>query len=184
MQRDTVRGRANPHRVVLRQGRDGRAILSAPSCSSPRRTFRRGYPLSSRRVCVMNRLCCVSAVTAMLAATALTLSLSGADQPSIKEIMNKAHRKGDSLLGTIEDDLKQAQPNWDEVQADTKELVSLGAALGKATPRKGGKASWEQLTAAYLDTVKALDAAAQSKDKTAAVAAQQKLSHSCMSCHR
>ena len=134
----------------------------------------------------MKRLTCVALGLALLAAAALTRSPSyAADKdPTIKEIMTKAHKGGDALLGTLGKDLKADSPDWDKVQKETKELVELGTSLGKNDPPKGDKESWMKLTAAYLDTAKDLDAAAGKKDKDTAAADQKKLTGSCMNCHK
>src|SRR5436309_5139842 len=109
-----------------------------------------------------------AAAAALVLGLAVALNLSGAKEkkePSIKDIMTKAHKGGDSLIFTIRKDLKEDEPDWKEVQKDSKELVRLGTSLGKATPPQGEKASWEKLTKAYLVSAKDLQAAADKKDK-------------------
>jgi hypothetical protein len=133
----------------------------------------------------MNRVWSVAAGLAV-AAGVMVLGASGAreeKEPTIKEIMTKAHKGGDSLLSTVGKDLKAAEPDWADVQTKSKELVKLGTSLGKNTPPKGEKESWEQLTKAYLDCAKTLEAAADKKDKETAAAAQKKLTTMCMNCH-
>jgi hypothetical protein len=134
----------------------------------------------------MKRLIYVALGLALLAAAALTRSPSyAADKdPTIKEIMTKAHKGGDAILGTLGKDLKADSPDWDKVQKETKDLVDLGTALGKNDPPKGEKDSWMKLTMAYLDTAKDLDAAAGKKDKDTAAADQKKLTGMCMNCHK
>ena len=114
------------------------------------------------------------------------VSRSGAEDdkdPSIKDIMTKAHKGGNSILAKLGKDLKSDKPDWDEVTKLSKELVSLGAALNKNKPPKGEKESWDKLTTSYQDTTKALLAAAEKKDLKAAAASQKKLSGTCKDCH-
>ena len=128
---------------------------------------------------------------AALAAALIGLAASGTQSiaeddkdPSIKEIMTKAHKGGNSLLSTVGKDLKSAEPNWDDVQTKTKELVKLGKSLGKNDPPKGDKESWEKLTKSYLDTAKQLDDAVRAKEKSKAVTAHSKLTKMCAACHK
>jgi len=128
-----------------------------------------------------------AALAAMLMGLAVSWTQSSAEDdkdPSIKEIMTKAHKGGNSLLFTVGKELKAADPDWEEVQKKTKELVKLGTSLGKNEPSKGEKESWEKLTKLYLDTAKQLDKSAQAKEKSKAVAAQTKLTKMCAACHK
>ena len=81
-------------------------------------------------------------------------------------------------------DLKADEPEWAAVQKKTKDWVPLATALGKNDPPKGEKKSWEKLTNQYLENVKALDAAAQKKDKEKALASHKKVTGMCASCHK
>jgi cytochrome c556 len=113
----------------------------------------------------------------------LLAGLAVAAEPTIKEIMTKAHKGSNSLLANMRAELRADEPDWDEVQKDSKELVKLGTSLGKNKPPKGEQASWERLTSAYLNTAKSLESAAESKNKSAAQAALGKLTKSCKECH-
>jgi hypothetical protein len=135
----------------------------------------------------MKRLTWVATGLAMLTGLALMLPPSSAadkDSPSIKEIMTKAHKGGDSLIGKLGTELKADDPDWAKVQEQTKDLVELGAALGKNTPPKGDKESWEKLTTAYEDNAKDMDKAAQKKDKETTAADLKKVMNMCMNCHK
>jgi hypothetical protein len=135
----------------------------------------------------MNRLWCVTAGLAFLAGGTMVLTLSGAKEkkpPSIKEIMTKAHKGGNSLIQKVGKDLKEDEPNWADVQKKTKQLVSLGSALGKNEPPQGEKDSWDKLTKQYVKNAKALDAAAKTKDKEKAEGCFKKLTAMCAACHK
>jgi hypothetical protein len=134
----------------------------------------------------MKRLTVGLAVLAVTAAWA-TLPARADDQdkpPSVKEIMTKAHKGGNSILGTLRKDLQSPNPDWPDVQKKTKELISLGTSLGKNEPPQGEKSSWERMTRLYLDQVKALDKAAQKQDKQATGASLRRLTGLCMACHQ
>jgi cytochrome c556 len=126
----------------------------------------------------MKRLVCVAAGLVLLA-----VGVAVAADPTIKEIMTKAHKGGKSLLANLNADLKDDEPDWNDIQKDTKELVDLGTSLGKNTPPKGDQASWDRLTKAYLANVKTLDGAAENKNKGAAQTALKQIQGSCKECH-
>jgi cytochrome c556 len=104
--------------------------------------------------------------------------------PTIKEIMTKLNKDASSLTPAVGKALRAAEPDWSEIQQQTQQFAELAEALGKNGPPKGSKESWEKLTAGYLETAKALNKAAQDKDKRAALSAHAKLRTSCLACHR
>jgi cytochrome c556 len=126
----------------------------------------------------MKRLVCVAAGLVLVAVGAAV-----AADPTIKDIMTKAHKGGKSLLGNINGELREDEPDWNDVQRDTKELVELGSALGKNTPPKGDQASWDRLTKDYVTKARSLEAAAESKNKSGAQAALKQIQGSCKVCH-
>jgi hypothetical protein len=129
----------------------------------------------------------VVSVVALLAAMVVTATSSSADDkkdPTIKEIMTKAHKGGDSLIQTVGKELKAGDPDWADIQKKTKQLVELGTSLGKNEPPKGEQKSWEKLTKQYLENAKALNTAVEKKDKKDALAAHKKLTGMCATCHK
>jgi cytochrome c556 len=134
----------------------------------------------------MLRFSRVAGALAAIAALAFTLGSSNAEDdknPTIKEIMTKAHKGGDAIIAKVGKELKGKEPDWTEVTKQAKELVSLGMALGKNKPPKGEQESWDKLTKQYQETAKVLLAAAEKKEQKDAVAAHKKLASSCMACH-
>ena len=120
---------------------------------------------------------CGLAVAAIVAGTVLAADLT------IKDVMKKAHAGTNSLLANIGKDLKDDDPDWSDIQKETKDLVELGTALDKNDPPQGDKGGFHKLTQMYLTNAKALDAAAQKKDAKTAQAYQGKLAQSCKDCH-
>jgi hypothetical protein len=134
----------------------------------------------------MNRLWHVAAALALMVTIVWTSTSSSADdkEPSIKDIMTKAHKGGDALISKLGKALKEKEVPWEAVQKQSKELLDLGKALGKAKPPKGEAESWEKLTKAYVETATALNEAAEKKEKKDAAAAHKKLTGMCMDCHK
>ena len=135
----------------------------------------------------MSRVWCAAAVAAVLAGLALMHGPSGAGQAEdlpIKKIMTKAHKGGDSLIGKLGKELKADEPEWAKIQKQTKELVRLGTALGKATPPAGEKESWEKLTTAYVVNARAMEAAANKMDREGTAARLKTLTGMCARCHK
>jgi hypothetical protein len=134
----------------------------------------------------MNRLLVALGVV-FLAGVALVANSSRAEDDkdlSIKDIMAKAHKGGDALLARLLKAIKSDDTDWDTVQKQTRELLDLGTALGKAKPSKGDQASWDRLTRAYVDNAKDLDEAAKKKDKKTVAADLKKIQGMCSGCHK
>jgi cytochrome c556 len=133
----------------------------------------------------MKRLVCVVSVLALLAGMALVAGPAAAQkEPSIKEIMTKAHKGGNSIIASVGKELRGDEPDWEDIQSQSKELVKLGTSLGKNEPPQGDQESWEKLTKQYLTNAKALNEAAKKQDKSAALSAHKKLGDSCKNCHK
>jgi hypothetical protein len=126
----------------------------------------------------------------LLAAGVLLLGLaaSGAivekKDPSIKEIMTRAHKGARSLLTQVGGDLKETSPAWTDARSKTRELVGLATTLGKRVPPRGERKSWTSWTNRYLVGAKVLDASIARKDRKNAQAALAQLRTLCAGCHR
>ena len=135
----------------------------------------------------MRRIAYVVGAAMLMGATAWMLSPLSAraeKTPSIKEIMDRAHRGSDSLLQKLGRELKSDSPDWGTVQKQSRDLVLLGGALREDRPPRGSRESWDRLTQQYLAAARELDQAAENKDASAAQEAHQKLGTSCMACHQ
>jgi hypothetical protein len=133
----------------------------------------------------MKGLVCGVSLLALLGLVVLTAGPVGAadETPTIKEIMGKLHKGANAPLAQLKTQLKSDSPDWDKVQKSTKDFVILGASLAKNDPPKGEASAYKSLATAYFNNAKAIDDAAQAKDKAAADAAFKKLSASCKACH-
>jgi cytochrome c556 len=107
----------------------------------------------------------------------------GKTPPSVKEIMKRLHQGSGAPNVIIRMELQDEQPDWAAVQRLSMDFVTLGAALGKNNPPKGDRQSWGKVSAQYLEAAQAMNAAAQKKDKPAALAAHTRLNQVCKTCH-
>jgi hypothetical protein len=129
----------------------------------------------------MKRTIRVLALLAMAGAGAVALAQD--KPPSIKEVMARLNKPG-GLYPTISKALKADTPDWDEIRLEAKTFVKLADALGKDTPPAGDASSWAKLTKAYADHARALEDAADKKDRAAANTARAGLGgETCKSCH-
>jgi len=130
----------------------------------------------------MKRMAILTAL--VIAATLTPCPAEGLDEkaPDTKEIMGKVG-KPTGLYPSVAKELREADPIWDEVQQQTKEMSKLLAALGKATPPKGDQDSWAKLTKAFADNAKALETAAAKMDLKAARGVSKRMNDSCKGCH-
>jgi cytochrome c556 len=87
------------------------------------------------------------------------------------------------VRGDLPKQLKSKSPDWEEIQKETKEWVSVAETLGKQTPPKGSAESWKKQTELYTTNVKAVDTAAQKKDAEAATKSLATIGNSCGGCH-
>jgi len=104
--------------------------------------------------------------------------------PTIHDIMEQVNRRKSGLHSEVGEALQAESIDWATIEPKAKNYAALADFLGKNDPPKGDKASWESLSKAYAADAQGLHAAAEKKDKDAALAAHQKLSDSCMGCHR
>jgi hypothetical protein len=134
----------------------------------------------------MKRPATGASLLTFLAAANLAISpaaAQGNSPPTIKEIMAKLNKPG-GLYPKLGTELKEGQPDWEEVQKQTKVFVQYALALGKNEPRRGDKDSWAKFTKAYAENAKALDEAARKRDALAARDAHAKLGpKACSACH-
>lgn len=109
----------------------------------------------------------------------------GGRRSPIRNIMIKIDdRRPPGLTKAIKTALEAAQPDWPTIEKLAGEYASLAAELGTFDPPRGSKESWTRLTTALNDSATDLGKAARAKNKHEAVAASQRLSGSCMKCHR
>ena len=104
--------------------------------------------------------------------------------PSIAEIMQQAHRCRDAYILHVRNQLAKPDPDWQEVEKRSKDLVRMGQLLSLNKPPRGSQETWELLTSVYVARASLLGDAAQNKDKESALLHQKKLSSMCVTCHQ
>src|SRR5262249_31096000 len=134
----------------------------------------------------MKRFACWAGTAAVVAVSWLLVQSAGAvaKDYTIKEIMTRLHKGANSPLIRVKKSLQVSEPDWDDLQEMTKQFVTLGSGLARNDPPMGEKESWRRLCKAYVDNAGALNAAAEKKDKRAALAAHSRLAASCTACHK
>ncbi len=128
----------------------------------------------------------IAAVFAPLAFGLIPADAQDAKPPSVKEVMKKINYRDTALCPLLGRALKAEQPSWDEVQRQARQLAQCADALALNDPPRGEKASWRQLTKAYIASAHELDQAAQKQDRAAALAAHARLANpaTCNGCHQ
>jgi hypothetical protein len=101
--------------------------------------------------------------------------------PDIKTIMTEGHKGTDSFLIQIGKEAKDAK--WEDALMHAKALAVFGEALGKNTPPKGDKASWETLSKKYNENTKAVLTAVEKKDADGTAKSLKTIQGSCKECH-
>ena len=99
----------------------------------------------------------------------------------VKELMAKAHKGDKSPLADLTRQLQAENPEWGQVNQDVKVLGDMAEML-RASPETY-KVVYTGSADAYITSTKALDRAAQGKDRKAAAEALTGLQKSCAACH-
>src|SRR5690242_14491373 len=95
---------------------------------------------------------------AMVLAVGLLVGVVGAADdkskiPTISDVMRKVNGKA-GLQKAVGKALTSDMIDWADVQKKTKEMLQHVEALGKNSPEKGTKESWEKLTKSWADSAK------------------------------
>jgi hypothetical protein len=119
-------------------------------------------------------------------AVGLAGGLAGATPPAMtaKEIMGKINKGPNAPIIALKRELQRDNPQWGEIQGQSKDYAGLVTELNQAKPPKGDAASWAKLTKEYAEAAKSLNDAAQKKDKRASLAAHGTLTKACTTCHK
>ncbi len=123
-------------------------------------------------------------LAAMVVGLIGTFVLAEDKAPTIKEIMDKLHKGANPPIILIKRSLQSSDPDWEEIQKQTKEFAEMVEALEKNDPPKGDKSSWARLAKQYIANAKGMNAAAQNNDKRETLKFQAKLAGSCTTCHK
>lgn len=109
--------------------------------------------------------------------------LSSAFAAEIKDIKGCMAFQG-KVRKDVPELLKSKDPNWEDVQKQTKDWVAMAETLGKQKPPMGTETSWKEQTTKYLATVKDIDAAAGKKDVDGMKKGLGMVGTACGGCHK
>ena len=101
--------------------------------------------------------------------------------PTTKEIMKKVPGK-EGLVSKANAAAKGEK--WDDAKKIGTELKSYGEALGKNSPKKGDKESWETHAKGFSEVMTEIADGAEKKDKEAVAAGAKKFGGLCADCHK
>jgi cytochrome c556 len=136
----------------------------------------------------MRPLFCAGGVLAVLLMASLVAATAGPsaddETPTIKKVMQTLHKGKTSPLNTVKTALKGDSPDWTKVQKEAKLFATFGAALPKNDPPRGDKASFEKFAKSYASAGEALESSAKKEDLKGSRDAFNKISTSCMPCHK
>src|SRR5579862_3542313 len=124
----------------------------------------------------------------MLASVVLFSSSRGKDPeekvPTIKQMMNDAHRCNTAYVKIVATEVKKPDPSWPLLEQKSRELVQIGKWLGQNTPPKGTAQSWERFTNSYVANASIMLEGALKHDKDMVLDKQKQLFTMCAQCHR
>jgi hypothetical protein len=120
----------------------------------------------------------------VLALAASGLAWAGTDPMTVKEIMGQLNKGRESLTPALKRALQARDPQWPEIQKESRTYTDLAQTLGGQTPPAGSAESWAAHTRSYAGHAQELYQAALHRDRAAALAAHAQLSASCKGCHQ
>jgi hypothetical protein len=122
----------------------------------------------------------VVGLPALLAVTAVA---EGERKPSIRAVMHKEYTVSRAPFLVIKKELDSETPDWEKVRESARTFVTLAAALERNDPGDGDKESWKKLTELHLGDAKAMEDAAEARDKDAALVVHRRMAAACKACH-
>jgi cytochrome c556 len=108
----------------------------------------------------------------------------GDSKLSINAVMHKQYTVSRAPFKRIKKELAADDPDWDKVREATKNFVNLATALEKNEPTSGEKESWTRFTKQHFGDAKAMDDAAEARDKAAILTVHRRVGDSCKACHQ
>ena len=129
------------------------------------------------------RFCLLIGMVAIMAASVSNLGTATAADDDVKDIKGCMAFQNNTALPELKDMIKKTEPNWDEIQKQTKAWVKVSESLGGFKPPRGDEKSWKDQTAKYVTNVATVDKAAGKKDTDEVKKGLAAMGASCMGCH-
>lgn len=104
--------------------------------------------------------------------------------PTIRQIMQQAHRCQNNYIYQVGRDLKQLEVDWSNLEQRSRDLIRMGKYLQQNTPPRGGGKEWERITGVYVAHATLLADAVDRHDLPTAQQHTQQLKQLCARCHR
>jgi hypothetical protein len=104
--------------------------------------------------------------------------------PSIADIMDESHGCRTAYIKQVRTELGKDEPDWNLVEAKSRELIRTGKLLALNTPPTGSRESWERLTTIYTARATVLADAAERHDREEATVEANRMIRMCATCHK
>jgi cytochrome c556 len=114
---------------------------------------------------------------------AVTAGAEGERKLSIRAVMHKQYTVSRAPFVVIKKELDSEAPDWGKVREATQTFVSLAALLERNEPKWGEKESWKRFTDLHFGDARAMEDAAEARDKEAVKAVHRRLATACKACH-
>jgi cytochrome c556 len=125
----------------------------------------------------------VAAILAVGVSLAMTAGAEGERALSIRAVMHKQYTVKKAPFLLIKAELGSDSPDWEKVREASRTFAALGATLGQREPNWGELDSWKKFTDLHVADASALERAAVSEDRGAALATHGRLAAACKACH-
>lgn len=103
--------------------------------------------------------------------------------PTIREIMQQAHRCRNNYIYQVSRDLNQPEVEWSNLEQRSRDLIQMGKYLQQNTPPRGAGPAWERITGVYISHATLLADAVERRDLLTAQEHTVKLKQLCAHCH-
>jgi cytochrome c556 len=130
----------------------------------------------------MMRFCLMIGMVAVMAAGVSYFGTATAADDDVKDVKGCMAFQNNALPD-LKEMLKKKEPQWDEVQKQTKAWVKVSESIGGFKPPRGDDKSWKEQTAKYVTNVAAVDKAAGKKDTDETKKGMAAVQASCGGCH-
>ena len=128
------------------------------------------------------RFCLFVGMVAVMAASVAYLGNASAADDDVKDVKGCMVFQNNTVP-ELTKMLKAKEPEWDDIQKQTKAWVKVSESIGGFKPPRGDEKSWKEQTVKYVTNVAAVDKAAGKKDTDETKKAMATVQASCGGCH-
>jgi cytochrome c556 len=113
----------------------------------------------------------------------VTAGAEGERKLSIMAVMHKQYTVSRAPFVLIKKELDSEAPDWEKIHEQTRKFASLAGALEKNEARWGDKESWKRFISLHSADARAMDDAAEAREKNSLLVIHRRLATSCKACH-